>query len=73
MKSYIIIAVAIATIAAIGGAYATGRSHGVDSCQNKTLKADNKAQKERAHDAERQRDIANAPPASLDAVLDWLR
>lgn len=51
-----------------GAGYLKGRSSGEKTC----LKAEIQTQTARANNAENQRDIANAPPASLDAVLEWL-
>ncbi len=62
MKAYLILGSILAILAAIGGAYLTGRSHGVDSCQNKTLKTEIK---EVRHEAQ---SFANRPRTRSDRV-----
>ncbi len=59
-------------LAAFGLGYWAGHVKGAAGAQIGCAQSETKAQKERAHDAETQRDIANAPPASLDDMLDWL-
>lgn len=51
-----------------GAGYLKGRSSGEKTC----LKAEIQTQTARADNAEKQRDLANAPPASLESVLEWL-
>lgn len=74
LKQKIITGVAIiAIIAAVFGAgYWIGHIKGAAAQEVRCVKQEVKTQKKRAVHAEKQRDIANAPPASVDAMLDWL-
>lgn len=53
--------------------WAHGYMKGQHSGDNKILKKEIKTQTVRADNAEKQRDIANAAPASIDDVIGWLR
>lgn len=52
--------------------FAAGYGKGHEAGGKACLKAEITTQTARAENAEKQRDLANAPPASLDAVLEWL-
>lgn len=56
----------------LAATWAHGFMTGGQAKQNKALKKDIKTQTVRAEHAEKQRDIANAPPASVDDMLEWL-
>ncbi len=71
-KATAILSTVAIVLAAFGLGCWIGHIKGEASAQIGCAKSETTAQKERAHDAETQRDIANAPPASLDAMLDWL-
>lgn len=62
MKLYIIFGSVLAILAAFGGAYLSGRSHGIESCQNTNLIAQNKEARNEAQN------FANRPRTRDDRV-----
>lgn len=68
LNPWVLLAAVLAILGVLGGFYGKGRYDEAKSCKS----AETKSQEKRANDAETQRDIANAPPASVDAMLDWL-
>ena len=65
---YRLLGAALLAVAIFCGGYRVGHAVG----ENPGLKIEVKTQTKRADNAEEQRDIANAPPASVDDMLDWL-
>lgn len=66
---YRVMIFAVAAVLIFGAGYVKGRF-------DKDIKTANKqtaAQTERADNAEKQRDIANAAPASVDDMVEWLQ
>lgn len=69
MLKYRIIIAAVALTIAAGGGYTKGRyDERLSISRGQTA-----AQTQRADTNAKQRDIANAAPASLDAMLEWLQ
>lgn len=71
-KAIVFLVLVAAVLAVFGGGYAIGHIKGRAGEQVACARQETIIEKGRADEAERQRDLANAPPASVDAMLDWL-